>query len=646
MDHRDFERQGRKADSEDPNSGYWFKAGANAGELMVDAAKFLQREQSYREQMHLRHARLYGNFDQMGFGLRDHTRAASPGQLSLNVSAACADTITAKIAKNQPRPSFLTSGESYAKQKKAKNLDKFMRGVFQEAKIYRESTEMFLDGCIFGTGVMKGFLNEEGRIRFERVFPGNLYVDDADGLSGRPVQIFERRWVDRERLLEEYGTDDTKVRAIESATAGEAGDRMRGLGDSIEVWEGWHLPSGSKAKDGRHIIAIEKCTLVDEAWKGRRFPFVFFHYAKRRMGFWGQGLVERLVGIQVEINRLLTSISEQLRRRGRGRIFVEHGTKVNPAHLTNGVADIVHYTGHPPIVDSSNAVAAEEFMQLDRLYQRAFQEIGVSELSASAKKPSGLDAAVALREYSDIESERFATISRNYENIFLDAAELALELVRNNARGYSVSASNKRSIETVSWKDIDLGEEDYCIQVFPVSSLPQHPAARLQRVKELREEGLIPDMATYRRLLDFPDIEAHDNYANAAFDDADETISKILDADDPELPMVEAFQNLPVLRERATAAYLRYRHTDIDEERLDMLRQLIDMCAAAELEIQQAAAATAPGPLGAGAPPAPPGGMAPAVPPGMAGGSPVNINQEINGAVAPAAPAVPPLLGA
>lgn len=643
MDYLDFEKQGRKADEADPLSGYWWKATpATAGALMVDAAKFLQREQSFREQMHLRHARLYGNFDALGFGLREHTRAASPGQLSLNVSASCADTLTAKIAKNHPRPSFQTSGTSYAKQKSAKKLDKFMRGVFHETKVHREAVEVFLDACVFGTGALKGYVCEDsGRLEFSRSFPGNLFVDDADGLNGKPTQLFERRWVDRERLLEEYGDDPTKRQAIESATAGEAGDRMRGLGDSIEVWEGWHLPSGYRAKDGRHVIAVEGCTLTDEPWKGKRFPFVFLHYMKRRLGFWGQGLVERLVGIQVEINRLLTSISEQLRRRGRGRIFVELGTKVNPAHMTNGIADIVQYSGHPPVVDNSNAVAAEEFMQLDRLYQRAYQEIGVSELSASAKKPSGLDAAVAMREYSDIESERFATISRNYENFFVDAAELAIELISAKSGGYEVRAPNKRAVETVDWRDIGLKRDEYEIQVFPVSSLPQHPAARLQRVKELREEGLIPDMAEYRRLLDFPDLETHDNYANAALDDADETISKILDAEDPELPMVEAFQNLPLLRERATAAYLRFRHTDIEEERLDMLRQLIDACATAELEIQQA---SAPPPAPGGMPPDMGGAMGamPAVPP-MGGG--MTLNQEINGAVAPIAPAVPPIVG-
>jgi hypothetical protein len=642
MDYKSFEKQGRKAGESDPLSGYWWKAQPTvAGQLMVDAAKFLCREQMYREQSHLRHARLYGNFDAMGFGLREHTRAASPGQLSLNVSASCADTLTAKIAKNQPRPSFITSGTSYAKQKAAKKLDKFMRGVFQETKVHREAVEVFLDACIFGTGALKGYLAEDtGRLKFERRFPGNLFVDDADGLNGRPTQLFERAWVDREKLLEEYGEDEEKRLAIEAATAGEAGDRMRGLGDSVEVWEGWHRKSGSKAKDGRHVIAIDGCALVDEPWTGDSFPFVFLHYTKRRLGFWGQGLVERLVGIQVEINRLLQSISEQLRRRGRGRIFVELGTKVNPASITNGIADIVHYTGHPPVVDSSNAVAAEEFMQLDRLYQRAFQEIGVSELSASAKKPSGLDAAVALREYSDIESERFAIISRAYENFFVDVAELAISLVGAKSRGYQVTVPHKRAVEQVDWRDIQLDREEYCIQVFPVSSLPQHPAARLQRVKELREEGLIPDMAEYRRLLDFPDLESHDNYANAALDDADETIGKILDADDPELPMVEAFQNLPLMRERATAAYLRYRHTDIGEERLDMLRQLIDACATAEIEIQEASAPPPAAPMAMD--PMAPGAAAPAVPP--MGGNDVNINQQF-GASAPVAPAVPPIVG-
>jgi hypothetical protein len=263
----------------------------------------------------------------------------------------------------------------------------------------------------------------------------------------------------------------------------------------------------------------------------------------------------------VELNRLVRSVSEQIRRKGKGRVFLQVGSKVNPNHLTNQIGDIVNYVGTPPIVDNTNAVSQEEFAQIDRLYQRAFQEVGVSELSAAAKKPSGLDAAVALREYSDIESERFALVHQKWEGFFLDFAELVLALLDEQwgLKSYKVKLPSKRFIIEVDKADITLARDAFIMQMFPVSSLPQTPAARYAKVKEMMQDQFI-DKATAQRLLEFPDIEAEANLGNAAIDDADATISAILDDETPTYLPLETYQNVQLLLTRALAAYLFVRH--------------------------------------------------------------------------------------
>jgi hypothetical protein len=408
--------------------------------------------------------------------------------------------------------------------------------------------------------------------------------------------------------------------------------------NTVQVWEAWHLPSGKKAKDGKHVIAIDGAVLLEEAWKIDRFPFVPFRYKKRTTGFWGKGVVESVAGIQIELNRLVRSISEQLRRKGRGRTYVAMGSKVNPAHLGNGIGDIVYYTGQPPHTDNNNAVAPEEFMQIDRLYQRAFQEIGVSELSAAAKKPSGLDAAVALREYNDIESERFALVHQAWEQFFLDYAELCLDLIKTQYgwKGYEIKLPSKRSMIQVDWANIDLDRDSYVMQMWPTSSLPQTPAARYAKVKEMMQDGFI-DKPVAQRLLEFPDVEAESNLGNAIIDDVDATISAVLDDPEPRLMSLEPYQNLDMLIQRATAAYLYARHNECPEDRLSMLRNLIDNATA------QKAALMAP-------PPAPPGAAGPAGPvappmgaPPMGGPQMGDLN--VNVAPPPAMPLVPPVVG-
>jgi hypothetical protein len=342
-------------------------------------------------------------------------------------------------------------------------------------------------------------------------------------------------------------------------------------------------------------------------------------------------VAELLAGIQVEMNRLVRSISEQLRRKGRGRIFYPKNS-VNPEHLDNSIAPAIPYTGGvPPTVENSPAVSQDEFMQVDRLYQRAFQIVGMSELSAQSKKPSGLDAAVALREFNDIETERFAFFVMAYERVFMDFAELSLDLIRESGgKGYKVKLPNKRFMVELDFKDIGLEKDDYVIQMYSSSSLPSTPGARLQRVEELRQGGYI-DMAAAKRLLDFPDVDSEMSLQNAAADDVDASLSMILDQATPEMPVLEPYQDLDLVIQRGTVHYLYAKHHGCDEERLDMLRQYIDLAAAQKLEMM------APPPE-----PPPPGmeGMAPGAPQSPAG--PMSNNVTVN---TPVQPAVPPLLG-
>ena len=617
---------------------------------VIDMAKSLEQNSGERHQANLRHARLYENIELDSLGSSDFAVSVvmqairGRGLVRQNVVAACQDTLGAKIAKNKPRPSFLTSGGSWDKQQKARRLDKFARGMFYEMDIYEKSKEVFNDACTFGDGFLHFYQDEAtGRLDCERVLPDELFVDDLDAFYGKPRTLLRRKYVQREVLCAMFPDKAGDLYAADNTTG--AGVNRKNLTPIVEVWEAWHLPSSKKAKDGMHCISVDGVELLCEPWKLDCFPFVKFQYKKRTVGFWGKGVAETLTGIQLELNRTIMSVSEQLRRKGRGRIFLQHGSKVNPAQMTNGIADIVFYTGTPPVVDSSSAVSQDEMMHIERLYRMAFQEVGISELSVSAKKPSGLDAAVALREYSDIESERFSLVHQAWETFFMDCIKLCLKLIRYQVgnKGYLVKLPSKRYVIEMDWSEIAMEEDDYIIQIFPVSSLPQTPAARYQKVKEMMADGFI-DKATAQRLLDYPDLESEQNLANAALDDADATISAILDEATPRVMPLEPFQNLELIVQRANAAYLFARHHDCPEDRLDMVRQLIEQATA---KMQEIAMATAPMPM-AGPPGSPASGPVPPGPAGMPGQGPATpLAPRIGGdltinAAPPVAPAVPP----
>ena len=236
-------------------------------------------------------------------------------------------------------------------------------------------------------------------------------------------------------------------------------------------------------------------------------------------------------------------------------------------------------------------------------------------------------------------SERFALVHQAWEQFFLDFATLCIELVSAySVDGYKVKMPGRRTTTEIDWKDIQLARNAYVMQMFPVSSLPQTPAARYAKVKEMQQDGMI-SKAVAQRLLEFPDIEAEMNLGNAAIDDVDATIAAILDAAKPEMLPIEPYQNLDLLIERATAAYLFARHfPDIEETRLAYLRQLIDNAASTKANLM------APPPAPGAMPGAPPMG---AMPPPATGPMPMpgaNVGNVNINAAPPVAPLTPPVV--
>lgn len=629
---------------------WWEMAGEDLAQAVVDSGENVLQMSGERHSAMVRHARLYENCDFEGLNGRDFSSSVmrqiltGAGLMSLNVGASCVDTLTAKVTKNRPRPTFLTSGAAWDMQIRARALDKWCRGFFYETKVYQKARPVFVDGCEFGTGFLQVFPNEKKKLECERVMPNEILVDDLDGQYGCPRQLFRLKWVQKDILKRQY---PEKAKEIEDAGRSERLDPVNAtsevIEDTIKVYEAWHLPSSDGAKDGKHVIAIESCVLYEEAWKIHKFPFVEFRFKRRTTGYWGKGVIETVQPIQVELNRVVRSISRQMHRKGKGRTFVQIGSKIVSSHLTNNDGgDIVMYTGAPPVVDNNNAIAQEEFNYVLQLRQQAFQEVGISELSAAAKKPSGLDAAVALREYNDIESERFAPSHQDWEQFFLDYAELAIDLITEQYgwSAYKVLVPGRRDLLEVDWAQVNLKRDDYVMQMFPTSSLPQTPSARYQKVKEMMQDGFI-DKPVAQRLLEFPDIEAESNLGNAVIDDADATISAILDDETPKLLPLESYQNLDLIIQRANAAYLYARHRGCPEDRLRLLRNLIDNATAQKAQMM--APPPAPAIPGAGAaPPMPGGGPSMAAPP-MPGGAP-NITNTLN-VSPPIIPTVPPIVG-
>jgi hypothetical protein len=488
------------------------------------------------------------------------------------------DTVTAKITKNKPKPTFLTEAGDFSLQQKAKLLTQFTYGQFHATNFYRHAAQAFRDSCIFGTGTVKIF-HRNGKMCAERVFIDELIVDDAESMYGEPRQLHQVKQVHKDVLKAMFPEAEGHIEELSSETGQTETTFNMTTNNSDMIWvvESWHLPSGPDAGDGKHAISIANKTLFSEEWKKEYFPFVVWRWGQRAMGFFGQGIAEQLQGLQLEINKILRTIQVSMHLVSIPKIYLEASSKVVTAHLDNKIGGIIRYAGQPPTNGPLATIPAELFSHLDRLYQRAYQVIGVSELSAQSSKPAGLDSGRALREFNDIETERFMDVGQRYEEAFIDAAKIFIsevkDLVESSKEDLEVTVQDTDFIKKIKWSEVSMGEDKYSLHIHPTSSLSSSPGGRLADVQEMLQAGMI-SAEEGRDLLDFPDLKGYHQLVNSPVEDIKRSIEYMVDKGKFLPP--EPYQNLEYGVEKMQQAYLYYRTRELPEDRLDLLRRWIE----------------------------------------------------------------------
>jgi polyhydroxyalkanoate synthesis regulator phasin len=278
------------------------------------------------------------------------------------------------------------------------------------------------------------------------------------------------------------------------------------------------------------------------------------------------------MGTQIELNSILFTISKAIKLVGVPRVFVEDGSKVVSSHFTNDVGAIIKYRGTKPVYEVAQSNAPELYAERDKLIQYGFQQCGVSAMQAASQKPQGLNSGEAISSYDDISTDRFASLARRYDDMFIDLAyqivDQAREIcIRDNK--YASVYPNKNSISEINLKTADVIEDTFVIQCFTQSSLPKDPAGRLQKITEMVQSGMI-SLQEGRRLLDYPDLEQIERLANAS----EERIFQILDEiiEDGKYTPPDPFMDL-ALAEQFTTQYINlYSQAKLEEHKAQMLR--------------------------------------------------------------------------
>ncbi len=559
-------------------SQWWLEddSDKSAMQLLASAA-FLKESQGYRYRQTAIHARLYGNQSLYNFAgsnsmKMDDTKGMPMDRPTFNLVQSVVDTLVSRLAQSRPQPVFLTEGGNYKNRTMAKKLNNFIQGEFYHTKAYDKATTALRDASVTGTGVLHVYETPDNRVGLERVLLTELLVDPNEAMYGEPRQLYRLKLVDRKVLMANFPKFKQKIEAAAKASPDNSTDASKSVSDLVMVVEGWHLPSGKNTKDGRHMLACSAGNLVDEEYAKDRFPFTFMHYSPRLLGFWAQGVAEQLMGTQLDLNSILYTISRAIKLVGVPRVFQEEGSKVVSAHHNNEIGVIVKFKGIKPTYEVAPCNAPELYAERDKLISYGYQQSGVSALQASSQKPQGLDSGEAIRTYDDISTDRFASLSRRYDNMFIDLAHQFIDLAKDIAERegkYSTVYPAKDGTQEIDLPKAAMVEDSYIIQCFTQSSLPKDPAGRLAKITEMIQAGMI-SIQEGRRLLDYPDLEQVERLANAG----EERILQILDEiiESGKYTPPDPFMDLDLAQQLTTQYINLYMQAKLEESKAQKLR--------------------------------------------------------------------------
>jgi hypothetical protein len=615
----------------------------------------LVEDNSHRRSRYLANLQLYELRQLGGLNAGSYNTEDELVDQMLPVIRSICDTVQADIAGRQrPVPMFMTSGADWKTRRRAKKLGKFVEAVLHQPQgTYVDGWELavdvFLDACIYGTGCMHVYVDEETeKVVIERVQPEELNVDPREAECGHPKNFFREYQFDADELFhafkdeEEFSGEGGKDRlrsAIDSATVSDKkliADRSNTtrIARSVYVREAIRVPI-AKDEPGVRTMAIPGLRLKTEEWN-RSEPYVFVRWSRERRGFWGIALVDEVKRLADSLNENFERMHERMRLCANKRTYVPRDSNITKQELeANEAENIIYYDGDKPPLETAAPALTQADIDWHQIVEGlCYKMTGVSQTSATARKEPGIDSGVAIRTMQDLATKRFSVKARYaYEYPFVALArkivDAVAEYVEATGNDITVRLPQRRGLREIEWADVSL-ESEFDVQVAPISSLPSDPAGRLATVGELFSQKVI-SMQTYKRLLDWPDLEHENARDNAEWEYVESVIEGFLDAEEGDedfqfTPPDGYLSRKPQALMQVAAAYFEARRDGAPEYNLELLRKYmmalgdaINKMLAPPPPVPGAAPMTPGAPAGAAAAPPP---LAPPMAPGGAPGAP------------------------
>ncbi len=591
----------KKSSKPEPTVAEWWRAKElelEPHEILDTLVRQIEQDQDSRYAAYREYARLFGADPDM-FG-NEGSYAILTDKLSQNELANTIETLHAQVFKNRIVPAVSASEADYEEWTRARAFSRWLEGVFDEAELHFDALPRAgLDMFVYGTGFIKVGHDEDVdglcTIRFHRVDPRMVYVDRLEARHGKPRSFYEKDFVDKYKLLADYGVEfkgafgtvEERIAGIIDCTPNDDNDMAIGSmlkTTMLTVREAWHLPTKKGKKDGRHVIWVKGCTLVDEPFSWDRIPFTVLRFGQRLSGFYGKSAVQVLAATQKNHDKLNEKIDEAQDIMGVPRIILSNGAKLNVNNIDDLPGGILSVDGPTGSITEWNAtaVATELYQERAEAPEKMRSLLGVNSFDTQSQLPAQLRevSGPALERLLDAGTARHAMTHAEVERAIVDLGYLAMLYAADlEADGKEVTvvgpgASEKTTVELLDFSEVMIDRKRMKLKVQPMNQMPQTFAGKVESFSKLRDSGDI-DKKQYLRMLEVPDVAGASDFLGSD----EEIILKNLHfmvKKGAYIPPLQ-YDNLDLIVPLTTAFINWYRiREDADMEVVGMLAQYIE----------------------------------------------------------------------
>jgi hypothetical protein len=499
-----------------------------------------KKDQASRRTRYVRNLELYegrrlGGYSAHGYVSTDDTLWENPDRLGL-LRSAVASAVANIYAPQKPKPQFQTLGATWATRRKAYRLDRICEGILnqRQGQYINVWSLIHSEACpeagIQGIACIKVTADKlQKRIDHEVVPHTDLFTDPCEGK--RPKNLFQRAPIEEGLALELF---PSARKEIESSASyewyGNADTRKPRAAKVIEIQYAWRLPLGPE-KPG-YWCAVINSKVVDEGeWTAPAFPFVFLVWETHRDGFWASGIIDEGQHIALDAGELDQRLLHRaIIASGKKIYYLRDSVKPDDLMLNDAVVGVAVEGGSYPQESITPPFSSVELDMKNSKVSEFWDSIGISQVSAAARREQGVTSGVGIMTLNDTKAGRQLPKAKRFEDIFVDLSHQYVWRLRELAQDdpdFMVTWPGKSILRQQKWADADVEDDSFSITVAPSANLPHDPAGRQETVQQLYAGGLISQERCLE-LMGWPDTDPEMHNQESEY--IDSLIERYLDA--------------------------------------------------------------------------------------------------------------------